>query len=675
MGQGADQGEVPSPPPGVRAALRSRGQQVRHMRTMSGLSIETKNAQPASEVRTLPAKPPKRPLLGGLYFTDLLVFLISLAANILRTCAVAEILDMVWFGIVYIGTSRSSPSVFRFRHQLQARWKLSKRQMRAGGSAPCFFSVFVLCGTRFVLSRFPYMLPRIALSQETAGPLVQWRTGGGVAHLVRPYDWADHEPSSQAPLPSPSIQRGFRAYWIRGERWSTPPTHPPKEGQRRAVLLFVHGGGFALGSVALYTEPILRVLGHVQKASSGRVHADCVAVEYDLAPGVRFPTPLLQCLRCYAHLVEVEHIPPEQIILCGDSAGGGLVMSMLLCLAKQAQDPLLGERDWSRLPVPARAMLISPVVDIRPQQAFAFTSLRQQAAAPDPAVRRALERRATSDAAPGALDFLAPEALMHYAQLYAGVLRRPRRARGPASWLCAYLEEQQITPGMMKPVSTAAHYLHHFLTHPLLRSAPRPARSNAVPKYTSTRSAVVPPDESCSDAIPRPHALYRTSALLGVHTSPQAVLATHTLLNPGLGDWSAIHLPRGIFVTWGRNEVLAHDIEAWVARVRLVWASQERDTALLETVPEVGHGGVHIWPFVWMYLAARQSERERGLRTLAHAVLGLYPDELCMSPSESEYDFSSPASMPSDYEEEHSADFAAQVAWEQELMRMGLRPP
>ena len=106
-----------------------------------------------------------------------------------------------------------------------------------------------------------------------------------------------------------------------------------------------------------------------------------------------------------------------------------------------------------------------------------------------------------------------------------------------------------------------------------------------------------------------------------------------------------------------------------------MWASQERDTALLETVPEVGHGGVHIWPFVWMYLAARQSERERGLRTLAHAVLGLYPDELCMSPSESEYDFSSPASMPSDYEEEHSADFAAQVAWEQELMRMGLRPP
>ena len=197
----------------------------------------------------------------------------------------------------------------------------------------CFFSVFVLCGTRIVLSRFPYMLPRIALSQETAGPLVQWRTGGGIAQLVRPYDWADHELANHAPLPSPSLQRGFRAYWIRGERWSTPPTHPPKEGQRRAVLLFAHGGGFALGSVALYAEPILRVLGHVQKASSGRVLADCVAVEYDLAPGARFPTPLLQCLRCYAHLVEVEHIPPEQIILCGDSAGGGLVMSMLLCLA------------------------------------------------------------------------------------------------------------------------------------------------------------------------------------------------------------------------------------------------------------------------------------------------------------------------------------------------------
>lgn len=643
---------------------------------MNGLSIEAKPVPSSADAARPGPQATRRPLVGGLYFTDLLVVIISLFANLMRTCSVAELLDMVWYGLVYIRTC-AAHAVFRLGHQMRARWKLSKRQMLlTGHGAPCFFSVFVLCGARYILIRFPFLLPRVTLAQETTGPLVQWRTGGGISQLVTAYDACavgvvpPGVRASPADPVSPGAARGFRAYWIRGERRGAARTYA-----RRAVVLFVHGGGFALGSVALYAEPLLRVLGHVHKASQGRVHAECVAVEYDLAPAARFPAPLLQCLRCYAHLVEVEGVPPEQIVLCGDSAGGGLVLSMLLCLAGQARDALVAERDWSTLGLPARAVLISPVVDVRPRHALVFAGLRQRAAARDERTRRALARRMLAQGTPGALDFLAPEALLHYAQLYTGVLERPRRAQGPAETLRAYLAARAPRPAYTAPLETLAYYTLQLLTRPLVRSdAERPSRE-AVPSYTSTRAPAVALGETQSDAVLPPGALYRTSALLGVQGTAQALLATHPLVSPALGAWAAVRLARGMYVTWGANEVLGGDIDAWAARVRLAWGAAGRG-ADLEVHVEPGPSGVHVWPFVGMYLAARQTERERGLRTLAHAILGLYPEELMHDESESDGDegaFGSPASMPSDLEEDHAEDRAAQLAWEQELLRMGLR--
>ncbi|KAI3623510.1 hypothetical protein CBS14141_003771 [Malassezia furfur] len=582
-------------------------------------------AAPDAPVPDVP--PLARPLLGGLYATDLLVVSVSLAANLLRTCTLAELLDMVWFGTVYL--------VFRLAAQMRSRWMLSKRQMRLSGSgAPCFFSVFVLCGARYILMRFPFLLPRVTLAQQTTGPLVQWRTGGAVAHLVAPL-----APRAAPRRPIPP----FCAYWIRGER------RAPATARRRIVVLFVHGGGFALGSVALYTEPLLRMLGHVAKASAGRVRAECVALEYDLVPGVRFPEPLLQCLRCYAHLVEVERIAPEEIVLCGDSAGGGLVLSMLL-----------------------------PVVDVRPHAALVFDGLRQLAAARDLRARKAVARRLLAQGVPSALDFLAPERCC----TTRSCTRRaaPPAARpGPAETLRKLLASYAPRPGLLAPVQTLAYYVLRLLSRPVLRGAPRAAHGAPVPAYAGAHTPVVPPAEAQSDAVLPPGPLYRTSALLGVHGAEQTLLATSALVNPALGAWDEVHLARGIYVTYGCNEVLAPDIDAWTTRVRRAWAAADWPAGL-DVHVEPGPDGVHVWPFVTMYLAARQSKRERGLRMLAHALLQLYPDEAVepgtdLSPQidVDAVEFGSPASMPSDYEEEHTEDRAAQLAWEQELMRLGLR--
>ncbi|KAG5219947.1 alpha/beta-hydrolase [Salix suchowensis] len=74
------------------------------------------------------------------------------------------------------------------------------------------------------------------------------------------------------------------------------------------------------------------------------------ALDYRLAPESRFPGPLHDAATGYLRLVEDLHIPPENIVIAGDSAGGGLTLALLMYLRDNAY------------PLPAGAILISPWV-------------------------------------------------------------------------------------------------------------------------------------------------------------------------------------------------------------------------------------------------------------------------------------------------------------------------
>ena len=49
-----------------------------------------------------------------------------------------------------------------------------------------------------------------------------------------------------------------------------------------------------------------------------------VLARYRLAPQFPFPCGLLDCLAAYFYLLTVQH--PSEIVLAGDSAGGGMVV-------------------------------------------------------------------------------------------------------------------------------------------------------------------------------------------------------------------------------------------------------------------------------------------------------------------------------------------------------------
>ncbi len=115
----------------------------------------------------------------------------------------------------------------------------------------------------------------------------------------------------------------------------------PKDQRRQGVILYLHGGGFTCGDLE-YAAGVGATL-----ASELGCRVFCPA--YRLAPETPFPGGLEDVLTAYQYLLDKGY---TSIILCGESAGGGLCYS--LCL-------LLQERG---LPMPQAVLAISPWVDL-----------------------------------------------------------------------------------------------------------------------------------------------------------------------------------------------------------------------------------------------------------------------------------------------------------------------
>ncbi|MGA2105273.1 alpha/beta hydrolase [Methanoregula sp.] len=109
------------------------------------------------------------------------------------------------------------------------------------------------------------------------------------------------------------------------------------------TLLFFHGGFFSVGSTADH----LGFCAELAKAAQSRVFS----VDYRLAPEHPFPAPLEDALAAYRYLTS-HSVPPHRIIPIGISAGGTLVLDLLLSLRDE------------HLLMPPAAICMSPMVDL-----------------------------------------------------------------------------------------------------------------------------------------------------------------------------------------------------------------------------------------------------------------------------------------------------------------------
>jgi epsilon-lactone hydrolase len=104
----------------------------------------------------------------------------------------------------------------------------------------------------------------------------------------------------------------------------------PRSGRPERGVVYLHGGGYVIGSVAGYRD----VLARLAVGANARV----LGVDYRLAPEHRFPAQQEDCLAA-VRAVLAEGVSPERLALAGDSAGGALVVATL-CTLRDAGDPL-----------------------------------------------------------------------------------------------------------------------------------------------------------------------------------------------------------------------------------------------------------------------------------------------------------------------------------------------
>ena len=163
--------------------------------------------------------------------------------------------------------------------------------------------------------------------------------------------------------PSRTHRRMIR-YGSREALW----VQAPGASAERGVILYLHGGGFVVGSSVAY-----RALASRLSRDSGAV---VIVPNYPKAPESRFPVAANDVLAWYMDLIQEGH-STEKLILAGDSAGAHLAAGVLT--------------ELKRDDMPCGVVMFSPLLDLRMTDAEARARRRR-----DPLSAVALGRRAVA---------------------------------------------------------------------------------------------------------------------------------------------------------------------------------------------------------------------------------------------------------------------------------------
>lgn len=116
-----------------------------------------------------------------------------------------------------------------------------------------------------------------------------------------------------------------------------------ESGKTDRIVYYLHGGGYVACSPKTHR-------GFTANLSIA-ANATVLALDYRLAPENKFPAALEDAVGGYRLLLDKGY-RPQQIVIGGDSAGGGLAVATLIALLERG------------LPSPAGAFLLSPWTDL-----------------------------------------------------------------------------------------------------------------------------------------------------------------------------------------------------------------------------------------------------------------------------------------------------------------------
>ena len=118
----------------------------------------------------------------------------------------------------------------------------------------------------------------------------------------------------------------------------------PRGARLDAQTLFVHGGGYVLGSARSFCN----FVGHLARGTE----TDTFIPDYRLAPENPFPAAIDDVCAVYRGMTESDS---KAVVLAGESAGGGLVLALL---------SIIGAQSINAMPMPRGAAVFSPWTDL-----------------------------------------------------------------------------------------------------------------------------------------------------------------------------------------------------------------------------------------------------------------------------------------------------------------------
>jgi acetyl esterase/lipase len=125
---------------------------------------------------------------------------------------------------------------------------------------------------------------------------------------------------------------GVKGYWFNQNQLA-----------QKSIIIYLHGGGYMSGSINAYRA----MLSHLAKSLSLPI----LYVEYSLSPENPYPTANNEILKVYQETKK--KYPSCKIAIIGDSAGGGLAIS------------LVNDAQKAKVQIPDALALMSPWIDLK----------------------------------------------------------------------------------------------------------------------------------------------------------------------------------------------------------------------------------------------------------------------------------------------------------------------
>ena len=123
------------------------------------------------------------------------------------------------------------------------------------------------------------------------------------------------------------------------------------------IFMFIHGGGYYRGSIASSRATVARI--------SAQAGVQCLSIDYRLAPEHPFPAAIDDTYTAYNWILK-QGINPKNIIVSGQSAGGGLCLALLLKIKYNNGDLPLGAvaiSPWTDLSQSGKTMKTNEGID------------------------------------------------------------------------------------------------------------------------------------------------------------------------------------------------------------------------------------------------------------------------------------------------------------------------